>query len=216
MQAPQRNARLRYNRAQVFLSIFLEIFFRNFDLESPMNRRPLHFVLTAAFLALTTVSLLRSQTPAAATPEPEAILKPTEVNPKLLPEKVFFRGQSAPVQQRNSGGVRFADGYFFLIALVDNTGYSSGVREKYQGYLITEVPLEIAGHTLKPGAYGWGFLEGNKFVVMDVGANDVLNGTSTKDAEMKRPMPLQVLAAKDTGKYRLYHGREYVEFWRAK
>jgi hypothetical protein len=181
-----------------------------------MNRRPVYLLLAVAFLVLTTASFLRSQTPAAATPEPEAILKPTEVNPKLLPERVFFRGQSAQVQQRNSGGVRFADGYFFLIGLVDNSGYSSGIREKYQGYLITEVPLEIAGHTLKPGAYGCGFLEGNKFVVMDVGANDVLSGSSTKDAEMKRPTPLQVLAAKDAGKYRLYHGREYVEFWRAK
>jgi hypothetical protein len=33
---------------------------------------------------------------------------------------------------------------------------------------------------------------------------------------MKRPMPLQIIAAKDTGKYRLYHGRKYVEFWRGK
>jgi hypothetical protein len=181
-----------------------------------MKRCPVHLLLAATFLVLTPVSFLRSQTPAATSTEPEAVLKPTEVNPKLLPERVFFRGQSAPVQQRNSGGVRFADGYFFLTGMVDNSGYSSGIREKYQAYLITEVPLEIAGHTLKPGAYGCGFLEGNKFVVMDLGANDVLNGTSTKDAEMKRPTPLQVIAAKDAGKYRLYHGREYVEFWRTK
>jgi hypothetical protein len=181
-----------------------------------MNRRPVHLILAATLVALTAVPSLHPQTPTPATPEPEAILKPTEVTPKLLPEKVFFRGQSALVQQRNSSGVRFTDGYFFLIGLVDNSGYSSGVREKYQGYLITEVPLEIAGHTLKPGAYGCGFLEGSKFVVMDVGANDVLSGTSTKDSEMKRPMPLQIIAAKDARKYRLYHGREYVEFWRAK
>jgi hypothetical protein len=165
---------------------------------------------------LTTVSFSQSQTPGAATPEPEAILKPAEVSPKLLPEMVFFRGQTAPVQQRNSGGVRFADGFFFLVGLVDNSGYSSGIREKYQGYLITEVPLEIGGHTLRPGAYGFGFLDGNKFVVMDLGANDVLNETSAKDAEMKRPVPLQIVAAKDGGKYRLHHGREYVEFQRGK
>src|SRR5580704_8084297 len=190
--------------------------FLNFDLESPMNRRTVHSMLATAFFVLTAASFTRPQTPAAATPEPGAILKPAEVSPKLLPEMVFFRGQTAPVQQRNSGGVRFADGFFFLVGLVDNSGYSSGIREKYQGYLITEVPLEIGGHTLRPGAYGFGFLDGNKFVVMDLGANDVLNGGSTKDAEMKRPTPLQVVAAKDAGKYRLYHGREYVEFWRAK
>jgi hypothetical protein len=181
-----------------------------------MNVRSAYLPLVAVFVVLTMVPFLRSQTPAAATPEPEAILKPIEVSPKLLPEMVFFRGQTAPVQQRNSSGVRFADGFFFLVGLVDNSGYSSGLREKYQGYLIAEVPLEIGGHTLKPGAYGFGFLEGNIFVVMDLGANDVVNGTSTKDAEMKRPVPLQIVGAKDAGKYRLYHGREYVEFWRAK
>ena len=181
-----------------------------------MNARSVYLPLAVVIVILATTSFLQSQTPAAVTPESEAILKPTEVSPKLLPEAVFFRGQTAPVQQRNSSGVRFADGFFFLVGLVDNSGYSSGIREKYQGYLITEVPVEVGGHTLKPGAYGFGFLDGNKFVVMDLGANDVLNGGSTKDAEMKRPTPLQVVAAKDAGKYRLYHGREYVEFWRAK
>ena len=181
-----------------------------------MNARSSCLPLVAIFVFLTTASFLPAQTPAAATPEPEAILKPVEVSPKLLPEMVFFRGQTAPVQQRNSSGVRFADGFFFLVGLVDNSGYSSGLREKYQGYLITEVPMEIGGHTLKPGGYGFGFLEGNKFVVMDLGANDVVNGTSAKDAEMKRPVPLQIVGAKDAGKYRLYHGRECVEFWRAK
>jgi hypothetical protein len=180
-----------------------------------MNARSVYLPLAAAFVFLATASFLQSQTPAA-TPEPEAILKPTEVSPKLLPEAVFFRGQTAPVQQRNSSGVRFADGFFFLVGLVDNSGYSSGIREKYQGYLITEVPVELAGKPLKPGAYGFGFLDENKFVVMDLGANDVLNGASAKDAEMKRPVPLQIVGARDGEKYRLYHGREYVEFWRGK
>jgi hypothetical protein len=181
-----------------------------------MNARSAFLPLAAAFAFLTTTSFSQSQRPTATSPEPEAILKPTEVSPKLLPEMVFFRGQTAPVQQRNSGGVRFADGFFFLVGLVDNSGYSSGIREKYQGYLITEVPVEISGRTLRPGAYGFGFLDGNKFVVMDLGANDVLNGASAKDAEMRRPVPLQIVGAKDAGKYRLYHGREYVEFWRGK
>jgi hypothetical protein len=48
-----------------------------------------------------------------------------------------------------------------------------------------------------------------------VGANDVLQAASTKDAELKRPVPLQIVAG-DGGKYRLYKGRDYVEFYRAK
>jgi hypothetical protein len=145
----------------------------------------------------------------------EVVLKAADITPRLFPEKVFFRGQIAPVQFRNTGGVRFADDFYVLAGLVDNSGYSSGLREKYQAYLLSEVTLEIGGQTLKPGVYGFGFLEGGKFVVMDVGANDVLNAASQRDTEMKRPVPLQVVASSTAGSYRLYVGRDYVEFHRA-
>lgn len=144
----------------------------------------------------------------------ETVLQAGDVGDKLFPDKVFFRGQSATVQGRNSGGVRFADDFLVLAALVDSSGYATGLKEKYQGYLLTEVPLEIAGQTLKPGAYGFGFIEGGKFVVMDLGANDVIQSTSTKDADLKRPVPLQFVAGTGAGKYRLFKGRDYVEFTR--
>jgi hypothetical protein len=145
----------------------------------------------------------------------EVILKAADISPKIFPERVFFRGQSAPVQYRNSAGVHFADDFYVLAGLVDSSGYSTGIKEKYQGYLLSEVPLEITGQTLKPGAYGFGFLSGGKFVVMDLGANDVLQAASQRDAEMKHPMPLQVLASAMAGSYRLYAGRDCVEFRRA-
>ena len=148
-------------------------------------------------------------------PAKESVLKAVEVGTKLLPEKVFFRGQIAPVQARNTGGVRYSDGFYVLAGLVDNSGYSSGIREKYQAYFITEVTLEIGGQTLKPGAYGVGFLEGDKFIVMDLGANDLFTVASKKDADIKHPVPLQVVAS-DGGGYRLYKGRDSVEFHRAK
>ena len=145
----------------------------------------------------------------------EVVLKAADITPKIFPEHVFFRGQSAPVQFRNSGGVHFADDLYVLAGMVDSSGYSTAIKEKYQAYLLNEVTLEIAGQTLKPGAYGIGFLNGGKFVVMDLGANDVLQAASQHDAEMKRPMPLQVVAAATAGSYRLYAGRDYVEFRRA-
>ena len=145
----------------------------------------------------------------------EMVLKAADISPKIFPERVFFRGQTAPVQFRNSGGVHFADDFYVLAGLVDNSGYSTGIKEKYQAYLLNEVTLEIAGQILKPGAYGIGFLNGGKFVVMDLGANDVLQAASQRDAEMKRPVPLQVLASSAVDSYRLYIGRDYVEFHRA-
>jgi hypothetical protein len=146
----------------------------------------------------------------------EVVLTAADITPKIFPERVFFRGQSAPVQFRNSGGVHFADDLYVLAGRVDSSGYSTGIKEKYQAYLLNEVTLEIAGQTLKPGAYGMGFLAGGKFVVMDLGANDVLQAASQKDAEMKRPMPLQVVATATAGTYRLCAGRDYVEFRRAR
>ena len=151
-----------------------------------------------------------------AAPAKEAVLKAADITPKILPEKVFFRGQTATTQMRNTAGVRYADGFYVLATLVDNSGYSTSIREKYQAYLINEVTLEIGGKTLKPGAYGIGFIEGDKFVVMDLGSNDLFQVTSTNDKEIKHPVPLQVLTTADAGKYRLYKGRDYIEFHRAK
>ena len=145
----------------------------------------------------------------------ESVLKSSDISPKIFPERVFFRGKIAPVQLRNTGGVHFADDLYVLAGLVDSSGYSTAIREKYQAYLLNEVTLEIGGQTLKPGAYGFGFVEGGKFIVMDLGANDILQTASQRDAEMKRPVPLQVVVSSTAGSYRLYAGRNYAEFRRA-
>lgn len=153
------------------------------------------------------------QSPLVAAPAgTEAALKASDITSKLFPEQVFFRGQTAPTQMRNAGGIRFADDFFLLAAMVDNSGYSSDIRQKYQAYLITEVSVEIGGQKLVPGAYGVGFIAGNKFIVMDLGAHDLFQVDSARDTEMKRPVPLQVINS--TGKYRLYAGRDYVELAR--
>ena len=132
---------------------------------------------------------------------------------KILPSSVFFRGLSAPVQGRNSAGVRFADQHLMLVSLVDTSGYSSQVQEKYQAYLITESTIEIGGHRLLPGAYGCGFIANDTFIVQDIGAHDLFTTHSTRDAALHRPTPLQVLAAPEgAGSYRLYAGRNYITF----
>jgi hypothetical protein len=177
------------------------------------------FTRFLAFLSLVPLSFpfrhlhtARADNPPAA--GKEVVLKAADISPKLFPERVYFRGQTAPVQLRNTGGVHFADDLYVLVGMVDSSGYSTAIKEKYQAYLLNEVTLEIAGQTLKPGAYGFGFLNGGKFVVMDLGANDVLQAASQRDAEMKRPVPLQVAASATAGSYRLYAGRDYVEFRR--
>ena len=146
----------------------------------------------------------------------ETILKASDITPKIFPETVFYRGRVATVQMRNTGGVHFTDDLYLLAGLVDVTGYSSGVREKYQGYLLTEVPVDINGKALKPGAYGIGFVQGSRFIVTDLGSNNLLEIPAQKDAELKGPVPLQVVAAPGAGGYRLYLGRDYVTLKRTR
>lgn len=137
---------------------------------------------------------------------------------KIVPGSVFFRGQSATTQERNSGGVRFADGTLMFAVLVDTSGYSTGIQQKYQAYFVTEVPLTVGGQRLVPGAYGAGIVKsgaGIQFVVQDLGAHDLFTVAAAHDAKLHRPTPLQVMVGGGAGMYRLYLGRNYVEFSRA-
>lgn len=168
-------------------------------------------LLQAALLL--TVSLAPSILAAQSTTAP-AILSATDAG-KALPPSVYFRGQTAPIQARNSVGIRFAKNTFMLAALVDTSGYSSQVQEKYQAYLITETPLSIDGHRLAPGAYGVGFTAGDNFVVMDIGGHDLFTAHTTHDQALHRPSPLQLLTADTPDHYRLYAGRNYVNFAQA-
>jgi hypothetical protein len=164
-----------------------------------------------SMLAAAAVVLLGTMTvPVTAVAQSDTVLKAAEVQ-KLLPDSVWYKGQSAPAQKRNSGGVKFADGSFVMATLVDNSGYASDVAAKYQAYFVVEISIKIGGQSLAPGVYGAGFITGDKFVVTDVGGHDVLTASSSNDEAMKRPMPLQVTTDPGGG-FRLYAGRKYVTF----
>lgn len=166
--------------------------------ESLVKTRNITLAIVSAIL-IASVSAFAQAKPAGVVPSAEL--------QKLVPSAYFYRGQSATVQIRNSGAVRTKDGRYVVAALVDTSGYASDVAAKYQGLFITEVEVKIEGTELTPGEYGFGFV-GDKFVVTDVGANDVFSVSSKADANLKRPVPLKMTA--EGGEYRLYHGKKYV------
>jgi hypothetical protein len=127
----------------------------------------------------------------------------------MIPTNFFFEGQIAPVQARNATAIRLANGKSVVVGLVDNSGYSSDVAKKYQGFLITEAPLTIGDKKLAPGQYGFGFVDG-KFGILDASDTEVLSVSSAVDEALKRPQPLKVTA--DGSSYRLYAGKKYVKF----
>lgn len=127
---------------------------------------------------------------------------------KAVPAEYFFAGQKAPVQLRNAVGFQLADGKLALAALVDASGYSTAIQQKYQGLLITETKLNIGGAELAPGQYGFGFTGDGKFVVMDVANNDVLSVAFAAYPEMQHAVPLKLEA--DGSGYKLYAGKKWI------
>ena len=180
-----------------------------------MKRRTLLTAFVRAVFATFACSNSRAQsTPATTQAKPTVgVLHGAELE-KLIPPSVFFQGQSATVQLRNAGGVRFPGNAVMFAVKVDTGGYATSVQERYQDYLITETPLLIgegsAAKTLAPGAYGVGFTEADGFLVMDIAGHTLFAVPAQSDKALRRPTPLQVLA-EGTG-FRLYSGRTYVTF----
>ena len=127
---------------------------------------------------------------------------------KAAPSSYFYAGQSAPVQMRNSVGVKNSGGKLVLAGLVDTSGYSTAIAEKYQGFLITEAKISVGGSSLEVGAYGFGFSKDGKFNVMNIAGGDVLSVDTKSDDKIVHPVPMKL--EKDSSEYRLYAGKKYV------
>jgi hypothetical protein len=116
---------------------------------------------------------------------------------KLVPQNYFFAGQTASTQTRNAGGVKVGD-KMVLFALVDNSGYSTGVQQKYQGLLITQVPLKVGDKTIPPGSYGFGTPSADHFNVLDINANEIAGGPVSAASTDQRAVPLRVTSKGDS------------------
>ena len=126
---------------------------------------------------------------------------------RVVPPGFYFKGLSAPTQMRNAAAVRFGERHV-VSGLVDTSGYSADVREKYQGFFITDSTITVNGSELSSGAYGFGFTNDGKLNILDLAGNDVLTVTTTKDSALRRPRPLML--SKSTEGVRLYSGRDYA------
>ena len=133
----------------------------------------------------------------------------------VVPDAYFFAGKTAPVQLRNAAAARLNDGKLVIAALVDNSGYSTSIQEKYQGLFITEAQISIEGKTLPPGEYGFGRTADGNFNILDVSSSPVATFAGHADDSVKRPVPLR-MTAQSGDTYRLYLGKNYVEFSPAK
>jgi len=163
-------------------------------------------VAAVVALAAAMCSSVLAQDPKSQDSKAPGVLTADQVK-HIAPAAYFYRGQSASVQTRNTTGVRTQDQKYVLAGMVDTSGYASDIAQKYQGFFITEIKLDIGGSPLPPGEYGFGFTN-DRFLITDVGANEILSVAFQTDNELKRPVPLKM--TEDNGAYRLYAGKKWV------
>ena len=123
----------------------------------------------------------------------------------------YLEGNAIPAQKRNTVVLKGADGKRMLFGLLDTSGYSTEIQQKYAGMLILERKTSLGGTAVAAGAYGFGLRKGTPpegpgtLVIYDVGGEKVGEAPAQWDAALARPVPLQVLNG------RLYVGRHWVD-----
>ena len=167
-----------------------------------MNRRK-KSLLTASAVLLISCSMALKVT----AQEQPVVLTGAELT-RVVPPGFYFQGLTAPTQMRNSAAARFGAKRYLIAGLVDTSGYAADVRARYEGFLITDSAISINGSDLAVGAYGFGFSNDGKLNILDLGGNEILSVSTTKDNQLKRPRPL-MMTKSGTG-IRLYSGKDYA------
>ena len=134
-----------------------------------------------------------------------------------FPKDFYLEGNSIPTEKRNGVLLHLPSGSRALFALIDTTGYSADIIAKYVGMIITEGDVSICGQKVGVGSYGFGWThpatgvdEPGKFSIYNQAGAKLGECTSTRDAKIKQPRPLQVVVGSD-GSAKLYYGRQSVE-----
>ena len=167
-----------------------------------MNNWKRYLIQVVAFL------LLAYSLPNVVAAQDRAVILAGAELSRVVPPGFYFQGLSAPTQMRNSAAARWEKNRHVIAALIDTSGYSSDVRAKYEGFLITDSDITIEGKTLKTGAYGFGFSNDGKLNIMDLAGDQILSVSTTKDSNLKRPRPLMM--SQDGERVRFYNGRDYA------
>jgi hypothetical protein len=127
---------------------------------------------------------------------------------KVVPKSFYFAGQSAETQMRNTAAARIGENRHIIAGMVDTSGYSTEISGKYEGFFITDSPVQFGDKQLESGAYGFGFAADGSVKIFDLSSREILSAATRTDAEMKRPRPLQMM--KDENGIRFYKGKNYV------
>jgi len=111
-----------------------------------------------------------------------------------------LEGNAIPTQKRNAALLTTPAGKRLIVALLDTSGYSSQVQEKYLGMLINEGPVTVCGKSLGVGSFGFGLktpagqgAADATFLLYDQSGKEMMQCSAQRDARLERPTPLQIV-----------------------
>lgn len=140
---------------------------------------------------------------------------------RAVPSEFYLEGNAIPTQKRNAALVRTPRGHRVLVALLDTSGYSSQVQQKYLGMIIVEGGVFVCGRHLGTGSYGFGLQAPKdshtgstssneaKFLVYSQDGVEQSECQVRPDSGVAHPRPLQIFVEEDgtgalfLGRYRL-------------
>jgi hypothetical protein len=133
-----------------------------------------------------------------------------------MPKDFYLEGNAIPTEKRNAALLKTPAGARLLFALIDTAGYSSQIKQKYIGMVITEGPFSVCGKQVGVGSYGFGLerpaansKDDAKFHLYNQAGGEVASCSAPLDSTLKMARPLQVSggkggpAALDLGKYKV-------------
>ena len=136
---------------------------------------------------------------------------------KAVPGDFYLEGNRIPVEKRNSALLKNEKGSRVVLGLIDTSGYSSQIKAKYTGFVITETKISVCGTTLGVGSYGFGLdrpaptsNDNASFKIYNQAGEKLGDCAAKKDDSVKQPKPLGVSADK-AGSAKIYFGKYVVE-----
>lgn len=139
---------------------------------------------------------------------------------QAVPKDFYLEGNAIPTEKRNSVLAETPSGARVVVGLIDTTGYSSQIQQKYLGMLISEGSLDVCGRDIGVGSFGFGLTKrhsapgketsGAKFHLYNQAGHEVASCQAQWESKAEHPRPL-ALTPESGGSARLYLGRDWVE-----
>jgi hypothetical protein len=136
---------------------------------------------------------------------------------RAVPADFYLEGNHIPVEKRNAAVLTNPKGARVVLGLLDTSGYSSQIQQKYEGMLITETHISVCGIALGVGSYGFGLERpaatsnaDAPFKVYNQAGEKLGECAAKKDNTLKQAKPLATITAQ-RGPAKVYLGKYVIE-----